>query len=173
MLLSRRPIVVFAALALGLAGCASDGESAGESGEGGDICAQLQTISEFEMESQSSAAIDPGDWPAMQAVLEEYGDGLNENYDPAIETADEALAADLTTVRDASAQVTELVTESSTFEEYQQRTQETIDVESFTAASDASARIDEYAQANCEFAQQQEQQPMDPELQELPGQPTG
>ena len=168
---SSRPIVVLAALTLGLAGCASDG---GSEDAGGDICAELQSISEFEMESQSSAASDAADWPAMQAVLQEYGDGLAENYDPAIEIADDALAADLTTVRDASAQVTSLVTESSTFEDYQQRTQENIDVEQFTAASDASARIDEYAKANCEFAQQPEEMaPADPELQEVPGQPTG
>ncbi len=172
MSLSRRPIVVLAALTLGLAGCGSDGGQ--DAGEGVDICTQLQTISEFEMESQSAAATDATDWPAMQSVLQEYGDGLSENYDPAIEVAEPDLAADLTTVRDASAQVTALVTESSTFEDYQQRTQENIDVEQFTEASDASARIDEYAKANCEFAQQTTQlEPVDPELEELPGQPTG
>ncbi len=169
----RRPIIVFAAaLTLGLAGCGSDGGSDGGSDEGaeaasgGDLCAQLENISNFEMESQSSAAIDPGDWPAMQAILQEYGDGLSEHYDPAIEADD--LAADLTTVRDASAQVTELVTESPSFEEYQQQTEASIDVETFTAATDASARIDQYTRANCDFAKQQE--PLDAELEELPGQ---
>ncbi|OLT36128.1 hypothetical protein BJF84_10870 [Rhodococcus sp. CUA-806] len=171
----RRPIIVFAAaLTLGLAGCGSDGGSDGGSDEGaeaasgGDLCAQLENISNFEMESQSSAAIDPGDWPAMQAILQEYGDGLSEHYDPAIEAAEDDLAADLTTVRDASAQVTELVTESPSFEEYQQQTEASIDVETFTAATDASARIDQYTRANCDFAQQQE--PLDAELEELPGQ---
>ena len=130
----RRPIIVFAAaLNLGLAGCGSDGGSDGgpdegaEAASGGHLCAQLENISNFEMESQSSAAIDPGDWPAMQAILQEYGDGLSEHYDPAIEAAEDDLAADLTTVRDASAQVTELVTESPSFEEYQQQTEASID----------------------------------------------
>lgn len=170
----RQIIVLAAALTLGLAGCGSDSGS-DESTEdaasnGGDLCTELENISNFEMESQSSAAIDPGDWPAMQAVLQEYGDGLAEHYDPAIESAEDDLAADLTTVRDASAQVTELVTESPSFEEYQQQTEANIDVETFTAATDASSRIDQYARANCDFAQQQQQQ-LDPELQELPGQP--
>ena len=104
----------------------------------------------------------------MQAILQEYGDGLSEHYDPAIEAAEDDLAADLTTVRDASAQVTELVTESPSFEEYQQQTEASIDVETFTAATDASARIDQYTRANCDFAKQQE--PLDAELEELPGQ---
>lgn len=166
----RRSIVVLAAaLTVGLAGCGSDDgseASADEGTGGGDLCAQLEDISKFEMESQSSAAIDPADWPGMQSVLKTYGDGLSEHYDPAIESADADISADLTTVRDASAQVTGLVTESATFEEYQQKTEATIDVEAFTAARDASARIDTYAQANCEFAKQTQQQGQDPQLQD-------
>ncbi|MGA9871042.1 MAG: hypothetical protein WBQ44_07865 [Rhodococcus sp. (in: high G+C Gram-positive bacteria)] len=168
----RRPLVVLAAaaLAVGMAGCSSD--EAPE--EKGDICTQLEDISTFEMESQSSAAIDPADWAGMQAVLEKYGDGLSEHYDPAIASADENISADLTTVRDASAQVTSLVTESATFEEYQQKTEATIDAATFTAASEASTRIDDFAKANCDFAkqQQQEQQPVQPPLEEAP-QPEG
>lgn len=166
---SRSIVVLAAALSLGLAGCGSDAESEAGSDEGTDICTQLEDISNFEMESQESATMDPSDWTGMQSALQAYGDGLSEHYDPAIENADDTLAADLTTVRDASKQVTSLVTESASFEEYQQRTQETIDVDAFTAASDASARIDQYAKDNCAFAQQQPEQ--DPELQELPGLP--
>ncbi|KZF08901.1 MAG: hypothetical protein WBD41_05695 [Rhodococcus sp. (in: high G+C Gram-positive bacteria)] len=171
----RRSIVVIAAaLTVGLAGCGSDDDSDSgvDANGGGDICTQLEDISNFEMESQSSAAIDPADWPGMQAVLKKYGDGLSEHYDPAIESADADIAADLTTVRDASAQVTDLVTESSTFEEYQQKTEASIDAESFTAASEASTRIDTYAKSNCEFAKQmqQQQQQQDPQLQEIPQQ---
>lgn len=174
---SRSIVVLAAALTVGLAGCGSDGgpddssEASGSNG-GGDICTQLEDISTFEMESQSSAAIDPADWPGMQAVLKEYGDGLSEHYDPAIESADPDISADLTTVRDASAQVTNLVTEAASFEEYQQKTEATIDVHSFTAARDASSRIDAYAQANCDFAKQmQQQQQQDPQLQEVPQDP--
>lgn len=172
----RSIVVIAAALTVALAGCGSDdgadtGSDAANADGGGDICAQLEDISTFEMESQSSAAIDPSDWPGMQAVLKEYGDGLSEHYDPAIASADPDIAADLTTVRDASAQVTNLVTEAATFEEYQQKTEATIDVESFTAARDASARIDTFAQANCEFAKQMQQDPaQQPELQEIPQQ---
>lgn len=175
---SRSIVVLAAALTVGLAGCGSGGgsdESSDASGSNGsgDICTQLEDISTFEMESQQSAAIDPADWPGMQAVLKEYGEGLSEHYDPAIETADDDIAADLTMVRDASAQVTNLVTEAATFEEYQQKTEATIDVDSFTAASEASSRIDAFAQSNCEFAQQmqqEQQQGQDPQLQEIPQQ---
>ncbi|OZF04108.1 MULTISPECIES: hypothetical protein [Nocardiaceae] len=177
----RSIVVLAAALSLGLAGCSSDeGTDDNAEASGGDLCAQLEDISTFEMNSQTSAQIDPADWPGMQAVLQEYGDGLSEHYDPAIAAADPDIAADLTTVRDASAQVTNLVTEASTFEEYQQKTEATIDVDSFTAARDASARIDTYAQSNCEFAkqmqeQQQQQQPQQPQpqLEEVPAQPGG
>lgn len=171
----RSIVVLAAALTMGLAGCGSDGGSdessdASASSTGGDLCTHLEDISKFEMDSQSSAAIDPADWPGMQAVLKEYGDGLSEHYDPAIEAADADIAADLTTVRDASAQVTGLVTDSASFEEYQQKTEATIDVDSFAAARDASSRIDSYAQANCDFAKQMQQQSQDPQLQEIPQQ---
>ncbi len=167
---SRSIVALAAALSLGLAGCSSDESS--DASNGGDMCTQLEDISTFEMESQSSAAIDPSDWPAMQQVLQEYGDGIPEHYDPAIETADDDIAADLTTVRDASIQVTSLVTESPTFEEYQKQTEATIDVDSFTAARDASSRIDAYAKENCEFAKEAEQ-PQDgqaPQMEQAPQQ---
>lgn len=168
----RSIIVLAAALTVGLTGCGSDDGSDASSdasaSSGGDLCAQLEDISKFEMESQSSAAIDPADWPGMQAVLKTYADGLSEHYDPAIASADADIAADLTTVRDASEQVTGLVTDSATFEEYQQKTEATIDVDSFTAARDASTRIDTYAQSNCDFAKQMQQDSQDPQLQEIP-----
>lgn len=169
-----RPFVVLAAAltVVGLAGCGSDDADASSdagSDSSGDICTYLEDISTFEMDSQSSATVDPADWPGMQSVLQKYKDGLADHYDPAIDAADDAIAADLTTVRDASAQVTDLVTESTSFEEYQQKTEATIDVASFTAARDASTRIDSYAQSNCDFAKQQA--PQDPQLQEIPQDP--
>lgn len=172
---ARSIVVLAAALGLGLAGCSSDGGSDenSEASSGGDICTQLEDISTFEMESQTNATIDPADWPGMQSVLQAYGDGLSEHYDPAIESAEPDISADLTTVRDASAQVTSLVNESATFEEYQAKTEATIDVASFTAARDASSRIDTFAQQNCEFAkkmQSQNPQSADPQLQEVPTQ---
>lgn len=170
---ARSIVVIAAALTLGLAGCGSDGGSdeSSDASSGGDLCTHLEDISKFEMDSQSNTAIDPADWAGFQAVLTEYGNGLPEHYDPAIAAADPDIAADLTTVRDASAQVSELVNGTSSLEEYQAKTQASMDVDSITAARDASTRIDTYAQQNCEFAKQmQQQQSQDPQLQEVPQQ---
>lgn len=169
---ARSIVVIAAALTMGLAGCGAD-EGSDESSDaagGGDLCAQLEDISKFEMESQSNTAIDPADWAGFQTVLSDYGKGLPEHYDPAIAAADPDIAADLTTVRDASAKVTELVNGTTSLEEYQTKTQASMDVASITAARDASSRIDSYAQQNCEFAKQMQQQSQDPQLQEVPQQ---
>lgn len=173
MLPKSRPVwSVAAALAVGtvgLVGCSSDSSSdeaaadtttsaapsqaAGGSDPSNEVCAKLQDISDYEMQSmQALAGADPADWPALQSALTAYSSGLAEHYDPAIDVADEQTASDLTKLRDASAAATASAADAPSYEVFNEQSTTSIDVDTAQAAIDASTRVDQYAQSTCGFS---------------------
>lgn len=172
MKLTSRPVLcVAAALSVGLVGCGSnDASDSADAASGGsdttsaaasettEVCAGLQDISDFEMQSMNTlAGADPSDWPALQAALVSYSTGLAEHYDPAIDAADDAIASDLTKLRDASAAATSSAADAPSYDAFNQQSTTSIDTDTAQAAIDASTRVDQYAQTTCGFSINQQQ----------------
>ncbi|MCZ4076942.1 hypothetical protein O1W68_03210 [Rhodococcus sp. H36-A4] len=151
MKLSSLPVLcIAAAVSVGLAGCGSDDSA--DAAPDVDICAQLQDIADFETSSMSTLSGDPSDWPAMQASLKTYADGLSEHYDPAINADDPDVSPDLAKLKDASVVATSTAADAPTYEAFTEKSTTSMDADTAQDAMAASDRVNKYATEKCGFS---------------------